>query len=164
MPRGGTKSRAKTKKGRPAPPPTDLPDVLTAAEAAEYLRVSEEDLLRSAVEQGLPGRIVGAQWRFLKSARDDWLRTAPKPSSRAALLATVGAWKDDPYLDECSKRFTGNAADRCLRKRDDPARHLVDCMMSEEDRTEEFVSQLRGLGEKFRELSGVSEEFEARAS
>ena len=101
MPRGGIKSRVKTKKGgAAAPPPTDFPDVLTAAEAAQYLRVSEEDLLRSAVEQGLPGRIIGTQWRFLRSAVDDWLRTAPKPSSRAALLAAAGAWKDDPYLDE----------------------------------------------------------------
>lgn len=101
MPATKTKSRKPSKKRRAAPPrPAELPDVLTSAEAAEYLRVSEEDLLRSAVEQGLPGRMIGAEWRFLRSALDDWLRASSRPTSKQALLKMAGAFKDDPFLEE----------------------------------------------------------------
>jgi excisionase family DNA binding protein len=75
-------------------------DVLTLSEAAAYLRVSENTVLEMFHEQGLPGRKVGADWRFLRSALDDWLRTPVRKSSKEELLAMAGAWKDDPFLDE----------------------------------------------------------------
>ena len=46
----------------------------------------------------------------------------------------------------------------------DDAEYLTDCLLSEEDRTEEFVSYLRGMGERFPDLSGLSKEFEARTT
>ena len=51
----------------------------------------------------MPGRSVDGEWRFLKSALQDWLRTPPKPSSREALLSIAGAWKENPFLDEMLK-------------------------------------------------------------
>jgi excisionase family DNA binding protein len=73
---------------------------LTLAEAAAYLRVPNEEILRLVGPHGLPGRMVGTEWRFLKSALQEWLRSPPAPSSQEALRSLIGAWKDDPYLDE----------------------------------------------------------------
>jgi hypothetical protein len=50
-----------------------------------------------ATQGSLPGRNIENQWRFLKSAIDDWLRT---PSSHAALLQQIGALADDETLTE----------------------------------------------------------------
>jgi excisionase family DNA binding protein len=81
--------------------PAEFPDVVTLAEAAEYLRLSESDVLDLVHNQGLPSRRVGTQWRFLKAAIQDWLRVP----ERSDFLAThCGALKDDPYLDEILER------------------------------------------------------------
>lgn len=72
-----------------------LPEVLTLEEAAKYLRLSEEEVLVSVREQGLPGRRIGDQWRFLKLGLADWLRG---PSQRERLLLQAGALADDPHL------------------------------------------------------------------
>ena len=89
-----TMSRTKTK------PADQLGEVLTLSEAAAYLRVSEADVVRLATSQGLPGRLIGNDWRFSKSALQDWLRTPPPRPSKEALLSSIGAWQDDPYLKE----------------------------------------------------------------
>lgn len=73
-------------------------EVLTLAETAAYLRLPEQEVLRLVHDHGLPGRSVGTQWRFLRTAIQDWLRTPPSPS-KDAVLSRIGAWKDDPYLD-----------------------------------------------------------------
>jgi excisionase family DNA binding protein len=54
--------------------PSVFPDVLTLAEAAAYLRVSEAEIVELTRRQALPGRKVGDQWRFLKAAIQEWLR------------------------------------------------------------------------------------------
>jgi excisionase family DNA binding protein len=101
--------------------------VLTLPEAAAYLRVSEEALRELAAEQGVPARKIGAEWRFLKTALQEWLRSASPPSaalllaelerrgllklaaqeppdrksgSKQRLLELAGIWKDDPSVDE----------------------------------------------------------------
>ena len=79
---------------------TPAAEVFTLSEAAAYLRVTEADFLRLVHDQALPGRRFGTEWRFLKSAIQDWLKTPPKPGSREAVLSTMGAWKDDPYAEE----------------------------------------------------------------
>src|ERR1700733_728467 len=98
-------------KPSPGPPPTSQAangsavEVLTLGEAAAYLRLSEPDVLRLIREQGLPARQLGAEWRFIKIAIQDWLRTG-MPSLQAnkeAWLALAGAWKDDPSLEELLK-------------------------------------------------------------
>ena len=110
MPRTTTKPRKKTKAGaKPLngrPPAAPAGDVLTLAEAAEYLRLPESEVTLLVHTQGLPGRAVGEDWRFLKTALQDWLGAAPpaKPS-KEALLARAGSWKDDPDLDEMLKEI-----------------------------------------------------------
>jgi excisionase family DNA binding protein len=109
MPR--TKSRPKP--ATSATPPTSAraqgseqaAEVLTLAEAAAYLRVPEVEVVRLVCQQDLPGRLVGTEWRFLKSALQDWLRTPPPKPSKEAVLARVGSWKDDPYLEEMLKEI-----------------------------------------------------------
>jgi excisionase family DNA binding protein len=76
-----------------------MTEVLTLAEAAVYLRVPEAEIVRLVQQQDLPGRLLGAEWRFLKSALQDWLRTPPRKGSKEAVLSVAGAWKDDPYLE-----------------------------------------------------------------
>jgi excisionase family DNA binding protein len=84
----------------PATTGADFPngEVLTLAETAHYLRVPEQEVARLVREQGLPGRKLGDDWRFLKSAVQDWLR-AP-PSKKEGLLMQIGAFQDDPHLGE----------------------------------------------------------------
>jgi excisionase family DNA binding protein len=94
MPR--TKTRPLVRKNKEA---TDC-EVLTLAEAAAYLRLPEVDVLRLVQSAGLPGRAVGDDWRFLKTALQDWLRTSPAKSTKEDMLSLIGAWKDDSTLDE----------------------------------------------------------------
>jgi excisionase family DNA binding protein len=107
--------RTKPKPG-PTPEPTPRPQlngpteaVLTLGEAAAYLRLPEDEVLRMVREQGLHARQVGPEWRFLKSAIDDWLRTGPPPkSNQEAWLALAGVWKDDPTVDELREEIARN--------------------------------------------------------
>ena len=88
--------------------PVSAPEVFTLSEAAAYLRVSEKVLRQLAEEGAVPGRKVGKEWRFLKSALQDWLRVVPEAvlSARASnqrLLEMAGTWKDDPTIDDLLK-------------------------------------------------------------
>jgi excisionase family DNA binding protein len=73
------------------------PEVLTLGEAAAYLRVPEAELERLAGRLGLPARQIGSEWRFSRSAIQEWLR---HPSMKESLLRLAGSWRDDPHLDE----------------------------------------------------------------
>lgn len=75
-------------------------EVLTLAEVAAYLRVSEQaviDLIRS---QNLPGRLIAGDWRFLKPAIQQWLSSGASTSQmrKEAQMALAGKYKDDPDL------------------------------------------------------------------
>jgi excisionase family DNA binding protein len=56
--------------------PADLPDVLTPAQAAQLLQVSEDAVLALAEEGRLPGRRIGDEWRFARAALVQWLSGA----------------------------------------------------------------------------------------
>ena len=73
-------------------------EVLTLAEAATYLRVTEQDILRLVRKQGLPGREIGNEWRFLRAGIDHWLGRSEVPSQARFWQTHFGALKDDPYL------------------------------------------------------------------
>src|ERR1700682_4136576 len=88
--------RTKTKSAK------QLGEVLTLPEAAAYLRVSEADVVRLTGTQGFPGRLIGNEWRFLKTALQDWLRTPPRPS-KEAMLSCIGAWQGDSSLEEMAE-------------------------------------------------------------
>lgn len=70
-------------------------EVLTLEEAATYLRVSPEALLRQVIQRNLPGRKIEDSWRFLKTAIDDWLRAS---DSQNILLQQIGLLADDESL------------------------------------------------------------------
>ena len=76
---------------------TAASEVFTLEEAANYLKLPSETIVRIAQQGHIPGRRIEDTWRFLKSAIDDWLRAQ---DSRTILLQQAGALKDDPYLDE----------------------------------------------------------------
>ena len=63
------------------------------------------DAVRMVGPRGLPGRLIGSEWRFSKTALDQWLRTPPGPSTKESLLALTGAWKDDPDAEATLKEI-----------------------------------------------------------
>jgi excisionase family DNA binding protein len=54
--------------------------VLTPAQAAALLQVDEEAVLALAEEGRLPGRRIGAEWRFARAALVAWLSGATEPA------------------------------------------------------------------------------------
>jgi hypothetical protein len=97
----------RTKKPEPTLPPPVVngpvpSEVLTLAEAAAYLRLPEQKVIAAVSSEGLPGRSIDGEWRFLKSAIQRWLSVSPPPPEKlnAAMLAMAGAWKDDPHLED----------------------------------------------------------------
>jgi hypothetical protein len=75
--------------------------VLTLAEAAAYLRLPEAEVVGLVRAQGLPGRYIAGEWRFLKAAIQHWLATASPTweTRKAAILELAGKYKDDPDLE-----------------------------------------------------------------
>jgi excisionase family DNA binding protein len=95
-------------------------DVLTLAEAAAYLRLPEAEVVRSVQSQGLPGRCIGGEWRFLRSAIEHWLASASPTweMRRAGILELAGKYQDDPDLEsivEEAHRRRGRPARRPAR-------------------------------------------------
>ena len=58
-------------------------EVLTADEAAQFLKVSSKTLLKLARDGDLKGQKVGRAWRFRRSALLDYLG-GPVPVERAS--------------------------------------------------------------------------------
>jgi hypothetical protein len=77
-------------------------EVLMLAEAAAYLRLLEGEVVRLATTEGLPGRLVGTEWQFFKAAIQQWLSVSQPTAAmrKAAILASAGAFKDDPDLED----------------------------------------------------------------
>jgi hypothetical protein len=80
-------------------------EVLTLAEAAAYLRLREAEVVDSVHSQGLPGRCVAGEWRFLKAAIQQWLASVSPTweTRKTAILELAGKYKDDPDLDAIVK-------------------------------------------------------------
>jgi excisionase family DNA binding protein len=72
-------------------------EVLTLSEAAEYLRLTSEEVGELAERGRIPGRRVSHEWRFSKAALEQWLA---RPAGKSVLLSQLGALADDPYLDQ----------------------------------------------------------------
>jgi excisionase family DNA binding protein len=85
----------------------ESPEVMTLAEAAAFLRLSEPVVQRLARDGRLPGRDAEGQWRFLRPALRIWLSgtdfpqspTQPQLSSKERLLAVAGCLADDDTLE-----------------------------------------------------------------
>ena len=50
-----------------------MDEILTANEAADYLKINVRTIYRLIREGRIPGRKVGGSWRFRKDILDDWL-------------------------------------------------------------------------------------------
>lgn len=85
-------------------------EVLTLAEAAQFLRVAEEGLKTDVADGKVPGRLVAGEWRFNRAGLLCWLghfevkqlsaQLEPNlKSSKERLRALIGMWKDDPTVD-----------------------------------------------------------------
>lgn len=103
-------TKTKTMQQKEAAPPASssngtTEDVLTLTEAASYLRLPEEEVLRMVGEQDLPARQVGAEWRFLKGAVQRWLSQPCSAGKPKGIWGAAGSWKDDPYLDDMLKEI-----------------------------------------------------------
>ncbi len=72
-------------------------NVFTLKEMAGYLRMPEEKIERQALQGNIPGRRIEDEWRFLKAAVDDWLRSQ---DARTILINQAGALSDDKTLDD----------------------------------------------------------------
>src|SRR5262245_16821318 len=55
--------------------PYDAPEVLTAAQAAQFLQIEEGEVIEMAEKGKLPGRRLGGGWRFSRAALVAWLST-----------------------------------------------------------------------------------------
>jgi excisionase family DNA binding protein len=53
--------------------PYELPEVLTVEQASRLLQIPEADVLALAESGELPGRKLGAHWRFSRVALVEWL-------------------------------------------------------------------------------------------
>jgi excisionase family DNA binding protein len=107
MPRTKANQRMRTTRARPVETTSSVADagteVLTLAEAAVYLRLTEAEVLQLVSAQRLPGRKIGEDWRFWKAALQNWL--CSPPSRKEALLLQIGAFKDDPDLETMLKEI-----------------------------------------------------------
>jgi excisionase family DNA binding protein len=56
--------------------PYDAPEVLNAEQAAQFLQIDEPVVLELAEGGKLPGRKLGAAWRFSRAALVEWLSKA----------------------------------------------------------------------------------------
>lgn len=75
-------------------------EIMNSREAADFLRVSAETVIREARAGRLPGRRLGKEWRFSRTALLDWLAGGPgeedtdryrrEGSERSVLTAPIG--------------------------------------------------------------------------
>ncbi len=74
-----------------------IPDVLTLEETSAYLRISIETVTDQALKGNIPGRKIESDWRFLKAAIDEWLRSK---NTSSILISQAGALADDESLTQ----------------------------------------------------------------
>lgn len=81
-------------------------DVLDLAGAAKFLRLPAKTVERLVAEQGLPGRKIGKEWRFLRAAIERWLE--PGRAQGGSILDGFGAWANDPTYEDYRKILEEN--------------------------------------------------------
>jgi PTS system nitrogen regulatory IIA component len=67
----------------------DSAEVMTVAEIASYLKVSQKTIFRMAKAGRIPGAKVSNQWRFLRSVIDDWLGERMQSAAKEDLLRVL---------------------------------------------------------------------------
>jgi hypothetical protein len=61
--------------------PYDPPEVMSSAQAGQFLQIEEHNVIELAEAGKLPGRKLGPVWRFSREALVAWLST-PEPESK----------------------------------------------------------------------------------
>jgi excisionase family DNA binding protein len=104
-----------TKKQKRAGASANHAEVLDLAGAAKFLRLPGKTVERLVAEQGLPGRKVGKEWRFLRAAIERWLE--PGRSTSNSVRQQAGIFADDPdfeafrrIVEENRKRWNEDVA------------------------------------------------------
>jgi excisionase family DNA binding protein len=59
--------------GTGAKPPTEMPSVMTPSEAAQFLRVSEEDVMSAIKDKSLKAKKIGDSYRISKESIEAYL-------------------------------------------------------------------------------------------
>ena len=83
-------------------------EIVTLAEAAAYLRLSEADIVNLVQAQNLPGRFTGSEWRFLKSAIQQWLAIGSPSDARKEGRSL--AWRENTATTLTSDANLGGEA------------------------------------------------------
>ena len=102
-------------------PSSSTPEILTRAEAAAYIRVSEKTLGELARAGRIPAQKVGREWRFLHSALENWLvgkgrdERLAGPSGRHLGVAEAAAQYELPISAFRDTAFAENH-DRALHR------------------------------------------------
>lgn len=77
------------------------PVVMDLAAAAKFLKLPKRTVERLVAEQGLPGRKIGKEWRFLRAAIERWLE--PAKARGGSILDQFGLFANDPTFEEYRK-------------------------------------------------------------
>lgn len=56
------------------PTSSDAGEIMTVAEVADFLKVTERTIYRLAAAKRIPAFKVGGSWRFVRSDIDRWIR------------------------------------------------------------------------------------------
>ena len=59
--------------------PHDPPEVMNAEQAGEFLQIDQAEVVKLAESGKLPGRKLGAAWRFSRAGLVAWLSSPEKP-------------------------------------------------------------------------------------
>ena len=96
----------------------DLSEILTLSEIAKYLKVSDKTILRMVGKGEIPGHKVSSQWRFQRTAIDQWLMAKMQGRSDTDL---VGVIQTSPNIIPIVKLVTSSRIIMHLTPGDKPA-------------------------------------------
>lgn len=110
------KTKPKASKAGANGTPPNPEGVLTLAEAAKLLRVSEAGLLADVIDGRVPCRLVAGEWRFTKEAIFEWLRQPEvNVEAKKSMLSVIGAFKDDDTLEPMVEEIYRRRREKPLR-------------------------------------------------
>lgn len=64
------------------PEDREAPEVMTSAEAAQYLRMNRAHLVARARSGDIPGHLVDRTWRFLRTELYEWVTSHDTQGNR----------------------------------------------------------------------------------
>ncbi|MFO7871715.1 MAG: PTS sugar transporter subunit IIA [Kiritimatiellia bacterium] len=82
-------NKSLTANGEPGRGSESEDEVMTLAEIAQYLKVSQKTIIRMAQSGEIPAAKVSNQWRFLSSMIDDWLVGKMQSATNADLVDII---------------------------------------------------------------------------